>query len=249
MTIDDEQAGSLPPTCDRPGAAPPETTRPEAACPEAEGPGGTYPEAKRPGGQASIQRFFDGLIDKVLLWAFPTWVRPNHLTVLRFVLIPVVLVLLYLELRWWALGVFIIAISTDFIDGALARTRDQITVLGTYTDPVADKLLVAAVLAWIGYEYLVVQIILAFIVVELVLSAIGAGILLRTGIARSSNMFGKIKMVLQSVALLLFLIAGILDLETTKTISLYMLWLALVLALLSGIKQIHDLFTKKPEQT
>lgn len=221
---------------------------PEGVCPQAEGPGSTHLEAERADGQASIQRFFDSLIDKLLLWAFPLWVRPNHLTVLRFVLIPVVLVLLYLELRWWALGTFIIAISTDFVDGALARTRNQITVLGTYTDPVADKLLVAAVLAWIGYEYLVVQIILAFIVLELVLSAIGTGILLRAGTARSSNMFGKIKMIVQSVALLLFLIAGILDLETAKTISLYMLWLALALALLSGIKQIYDLFTKKPDE-
>lgn len=192
----------------------------------------------------SIQRRIDGLVVLLFLWAFPRWVRPNHLTALRFVLIPVVLVLLYLEHRWWALGVFALALSTDFIDGAMARTRNQITLLGTYTDPVADKLLIAAVLAWIGYEYLVVQIFLAFIVLELVLSAIGASILVRSGTARSSNLFGKTKMVLQSVALLLFLIAGILDLKTWKTISMYLLWVALALAVLSGSKQIYDLFAK-----
>jgi len=180
----------------------------------------------------------------LFLWAFPRWVRPNHLTALRFTLIPVVLVLLYLEHRWWALGVFALALSTDFIDGAMARTRDQITLLGTYTDPVADKLLIAAVLAWIGWEYLVVQIFLAFIVLELVLSAVGVSILVRSGAARSSNLFGKTKMFLQSVALLLFLIAGILDLETWKTVSIYLLWIALALAVLSGSKQIYDLFTR-----
>jgi len=195
----------------------------------------------------SIQGFIDGLVDKVFLWAFPRWVRPNHLTALRFVLIPVILVLLYLDLRWWALGVFIVAICTDFIDGAMARTRDQITLLGTYTDPVADKLLIGAVLAWTGYEYLVVQIFLAFIVLELVLSAIGASILLRTGTARSSNLYGKTKMVLQSVALFMFLISGILDLEAWKTISIYLLWVALALAVVSGSKQIYDLFTKNRE--
>ncbi|MCE5253710.1 MAG: CDP-alcohol phosphatidyltransferase family protein [Actinomycetia bacterium] len=195
----------------------------------------------------SIQGFIDSLVDKVFLWAFPRWVRPNHLTALRFVLIPVILVLLYLDLRWWALGVFIVAICTDFIDGAMARTRDQITLLGTYTDPVADKLLIGAVLAWTGYEYLVVRIFLAFIVLELVLSAIGASILLRTGTARSSNLYGKTKMVLQSVALFMFLISGILDLEAWKTISIYLLWVALALAVVSGSKQIYDLFTKNQE--
>ncbi len=199
---------------------------------------GTEQGGERP----SFQRNVDRLIAAVFLWAFPRWVRPNHLTALRFILIPVVLVLLHLELRWWALAVFIVATCTDFIDGAMARTRGQITVLGTYADPVADKLLIAAVLTWIGYEYLVVQIILGFIVLELVLSAVGAGILLRTGNARSANTFGKIKMILQSIALLLFLIAGILGLEGLKTVSLYMLWVALALAFLSGAKQIYDLF-------
>lgn len=194
--------------------------------------------------QPSIQRSIDSLIKKLFLWAFPLWIRPNHLTVARFVLIPVVLVLLHFDHNWWALGTFIVAISTDFIDGAMARTRDQITLFGTYADPVADKLLVAAVLAWIGYEYLVVQIILAFIVLELVLSAVGASILLRERSARSSNAFGKTKMVVQSLALLMFLISGILELETWVTISLYLLWLALALAFLSGIKQIYDLLTR-----
>ena len=204
-------------------------------------------ESRISSGHASVQRAFDRVIARIFLWAFPAWIRPNHLTVIRFALIPVVLILLYLELRWWAFGTFIAAICTDFIDGAMARTRDQITVLGTYGDPIADKLLVAAVLAWVGYEYLVVQIILAFVVLELVLSAIGVTILLRTGVARSSNVFGKVKMVLQSVALALFLIAGILDLNTLETISLYMLWIALALAFVSGAKQIYDLFTRRPD--
>jgi len=198
--------------------------------------------------QPGFQRAMDRVVGVAFLWAFPRSVRPNHLTVARLVLIPVILVLLYLDLRWWALGTFVVATSTDFIDGAMARTRDQITLVGTYLDPAADKLLVAAVLAWVGYRYLVVQIILAFIVLELILSAVGANILLRTGEARSSNLFGKLKMTVQSVALLLFLIAGILHLNAWTTVSLYLLWLALALAVLSGSKQIYDLATRKPSK-
>jgi len=192
----------------------------------------------------AVQRFTDRFVEKTWLWAFPYWVRPNHLTVLRFILIPVVLLLLHYDHRWWSLGVFIGAICTDFIDGAMARTRDQITRLGTYMDPIADKLLVGAVLAWVGYDYLVVQIILVLIVLELVLTGIGVGMLVRKKMTRSSNAFGKTKMVVQSIALILFLLFGILDLKTWIDISVYLLWLALALALLSGSRQIYDMFRK-----
>jgi CDP-diacylglycerol--glycerol-3-phosphate 3-phosphatidyltransferase len=197
--------------------------------------------------QPALQQSMDRFVGLAFMWAFPQWIRPNQVTVARLVLIPVILALLYEDLRWWALGTYVVATSTDFIDGAMARLRDQITLVGTYLDPAADKLLVAAVLAWVGHDYLVVQIILAFIVLELILSAIGANILLRTGEARSSNVFGKLKMTVQSLALLMFLVSGILDLNRWITASLYLLWLALALAVLSGGKQIYDLATRKPK--
>jgi len=113
---------------------------------------------------------------------------------------------------------------------------------------IAGSALWCAVLAWVGYEYLVIQIILAFVVLELILTGVGASILLKSNEARPSNVFGKIKMILQSVALLLFLIAEFLDLSTLRTISLYLLWLALALAVLSGGKQIYDLVTRPPKR-
>jgi CDP-diacylglycerol---glycerol-3-phosphate 3-phosphatidyltransferase len=193
----------------------------------------------------AVQRVTDRIVVTLFLWALPHWIRPNYLTLLRFALIPVTLVLLGLHHNWWAFGVFLLAVSTDFIDGAMARTRCQITILGTYIDPVADKLLVGAVLAWIGYGYLVVEIILVFIVLELILSAIGARILLRTGSARSSNAFGKTKMAVQSLALVLFLISSFLDLETLKTVSLDLLWLALGLAFVSGVTQMQAVLKRR----
>lgn len=186
------------------------------------------------------QRFTDELIRRTLLWLFPRWVRPNHLTFFRFVLIPVVLVLLYYQLPWWAFGVFLVAVSTDFIDGAMARTRDQITPLGTIIDPIADKVLVAAVLAWVGYQYLVVQVILAFIALELILTAVGIGIARPGQRARQANYFGKAKMVVQSIALILFLIAAILGLEAVLSVSLYLLWVAIALGALSGLKHVLE---------
>lgn len=75
----------------------------------------------------------------------------NALTSLRIVLIPVFLVILYLDFPCStviALAVFIIACLTDALDGYVARKMNQVTNLGKFLDPLADKILVAAALAW-----------------------------------------------------------------------------------------------------
>jgi CDP-diacylglycerol---glycerol-3-phosphate 3-phosphatidyltransferase len=201
------------------------------------------------------QRFTDSAVNKVLLWLFPTSIRPNHLTVARFILTPVVLVLLYYQLKGWAFAVFAIAVCTDFIDGAMARTRDQITKAGMVMDPVADKLLIGAVLAWIGFDRdwqfvdigvlnAAVPIILVFIVLELIFLAVGIGTARRGDRVRPANAFGKIKMVVQSIAMVLFLVAGMFDLERVLSVSLYLLWAAIFLALLSGTKHVRERFTR-----
>ena len=73
---------------------------------------------------------------------------PNLLTVSRiFVIVPLI-ALLYAEghvLRWIALGLFTLACLTDFFDGYIARSMNQISKFGRFLDPVADKLLVVAV--------------------------------------------------------------------------------------------------------
>src|ERR1700674_4907747 len=74
---------------------------------------------------------------------------PNLLTLSRIVAIPLVAILLYFDgaaWRWVALILYAAACITDFFDGYLARTRRQVSDLGRFLDPIADKLLVAAVL-------------------------------------------------------------------------------------------------------
>ena len=75
----------------------------------------------------------------------------NKLTLCRVVMIPIFLVLLYVDFTghlWAALAVFILASVTDFIDGYVARHYHQITDFGKFMDPLADKLLVMSTLAW-----------------------------------------------------------------------------------------------------
>ena len=75
----------------------------------------------------------------------------NKLTILRVVMIPAFLLVLYLQFpgnTYWALGIYILACLTDLVDGYIARHYNQVTDFGKFMDPLADKCLVVAALCW-----------------------------------------------------------------------------------------------------
>ena len=74
---------------------------------------------------------------------------PNKLTLLRILLVPVFVVFMCLPGKWeWAkyvaLGVFVFASVTDFLDGYISRKNNMVTKFGKIMDPLADKMLVAS---------------------------------------------------------------------------------------------------------
>jgi cardiolipin synthase (CMP-forming) len=69
---------------------------------------------------------------------------PNLLSIGRMLCAPLVIILLLNQIYGWALFTFVLAALTDAADGLLARLLKQRTVLGTYLDPAADKLLNAS---------------------------------------------------------------------------------------------------------
>ncbi|MFP4135544.1 MAG: CDP-diacylglycerol--glycerol-3-phosphate 3-phosphatidyltransferase [Candidatus Acetothermia bacterium] len=71
---------------------------------------------------------------------------PNILTLFRIVSVPFVIFLLLVGAHLAALALFLLASLTDFVDGYIARKRDQISPFGKFADPIADKLLVAGIL-------------------------------------------------------------------------------------------------------
>ena len=77
----------------------------------------------------------------------------NKLTLLRVVMIPAFLLVLYLHVpgaNYWALAIFALASITDTLDGYIARHYNQITDFGKFMDPLADKCLVTAAMLWFG---------------------------------------------------------------------------------------------------
>jgi CDP-diacylglycerol---glycerol-3-phosphate 3-phosphatidyltransferase len=212
------------------------------------------PEGEHPY-HSSVQKTTDDLVSRVFLWAFPEWIRPNWITLLRFPLTAAVIVALHYEVRWLGLVLFIAAICTDFIDGAMARTRNQISRFGVIIDPIADKALIGIVLGYVGWQFTVVKVIIVLIALETIMVALGAAISIRTHRLFPSNALGKLKMVLQSIGLLLFLVGRIWNpdqrsgpLHTLVSVAVIMLWVALGLAVLSGLLQVRKItHRRQPE--
>lgn len=191
---------------------------------------------------AKIQKTIDGFIDKIFLWAIPNSVKPNHVTIIRLILVPIIYLLLVSGNTGLGLALFVIAACTDFIDGAMARTRNQITDVGKIIDPIADKLLIIAVLLYIGFKYLIVQIFIVFIILELIAVLLSAFLSFTVGRTIGANVFGKIKMILQSFSVGLFVLGIAVKNSMLIDVSGNILFVALFFAILSGLENLRQRF-------
>ena len=128
----------------------------------------------------------------------------NSITIARILLVPVFLVLLLggLPEPWGdlaAAAVFIIAAATDKLDGYVARRSKQITTLGQFLDPLADKLLIAAALiALVAQDRVAAWVATVIIVREVAVSVLRI-VGVSQGVSIPADKYGKLKTVLQIV--------------------------------------------------
>ncbi len=184
----------------------------------------------------SLQQTLDGYIDKFFLRFIPHSVKPNQVTYVRFLLVPVVYWLLLHNQLTAALVVFVIAACTDFIDGAMARTRNQITDIGKVIDPIADKLLILTVLMHIGLKLLLIRVIVIFIIFELITVVISPMFSFVVGKPIGANVFGKIKLILQSFSIGFFLLGKMISNQFLVLLSGYLLFGALMFAVVAALE-------------
>ncbi len=142
------------------------------------------------------------------------WNIANAVTVVRLVLVPFFTALLFVEGEGWryaALTVFVLASLTDRLDGELARRYGLITDFGKIADPIADKTLIGAAL--VGLSVLGE---LPWWVTFVIIGREAAVTLLRFAVIRHgvipASWGGKVKTVLQVVAITLYLLPGVPDL-------------------------------------
>ena len=167
---------------------------------------------------------------------------PNSLTVFRILLIPVFVGVFYLPFAWAnavSAGIFALAALTDWLDGFLARRLNQTSRFGAFLDPVADKLMVAAVLVLILQADPTPLIAVPAIVIigrEIAVSALREFMALIGERAKVKvALVGKIKTTAQMLALLLMLYRDDFRGFPTYQIGFWLLYLAAALTLWSMI--------------
>lgn len=143
---------------------------------------------------------------------------PNALTLLRIFIVPLLVVVLLTPFseNWFGvprhiLGVvmFLAAALTDYLDGHIARSRDQVTRLGKLLDPIADKLLISAALISLVENQLAPAWAVVIIVGrEFAVSGLRS-IAAADGVVISASKMGKFKMLAQVVTVALLIVSSV----------------------------------------
>lgn len=164
---------------------------------------------------------------------------PNILTLGRIAAIPAIVALLFFDAdaaRWAAFGLYVAACATDWLDGKLARARGEVSPLGRFLDPIADKLLVAAIIVMlVAVGDLSGAAVLAAIIIlcrEILVSGLRE-FLAELQVPLPVSRLAKWKTTVQMVALALLLIGPAGPAEIA-VLGVVLLWLAAALTLMTG---------------
>lgn len=134
------------------------------------------------------------------------WNLPNLITIVRILLAPLFFWMILADggadgaLRWWAAVLFVLAIATDGVDGALARRYNLVTELGKLLDPIADKVLTGAALIALSIMNELPWWVTVVILVREVGITIYRFVVIRQGVIPASR-GGKIKTLTQAFAI------------------------------------------------
>jgi len=176
--------------------------------------------------------FHDRLLEASILKLFPKIIKPNHITVFRFLATPIVIYLMATQRYTVGLCAFLITAFTDALDGSMARTRNQITQWGRIYDPVADKILISSMVFIIVLKYLDPLVAYLIVSIEIVI-IITAWFRLRFGYKVEANIWGKIKMNLQVIGVAILLLSIIFDWAALLPFASGSLYIAIAFAIVS----------------
>ena len=167
------------------------------------------------------------------------WNLPNSLTVLRMLMVPVMVWLLWDEPTFHegivACTIFVLAMLTDIVDGWLARRWDLVSPVGAYLDPLADKLMSTTVLVMlVPLGRAPAWIVVLLLCRELAVTGL-RGIASQEGLVISASAFGKLKTVYLATAIG-FLLWHHPTLDTDPhSAGIALLWIATFCSIWSGL--------------
>ncbi len=166
----------------------------------------------------------------------------NQITLTRIFFVLPILVLLSFPGRltcWLAALLFIVASATDYLDGHIARRDNMVSSLGKFLDPLADKLLICTTLImFTGLEWVPAWVTIIIVVRELAVTGLRA-MAVDEGIVLAADKYGKIKTLLQSVAIVPLIVHYPLWGFDPQPLGKFLLYIALVLTVFSGANYFH----------
>lgn len=191
------------------------------------------------------------------------WTPSNIITITRILLVPVFVAALLAPWPEWfgmnaafsndwkaiiAAGIFVLISCTDWLDGYLARSRNEITDFGKFMDPLADKILVAAALiSLVELGQLPTWVVLIILAREFIVSGVRM-MAASKGVVIAASMLGKFKTVFQMIAIVLFTIKGshmIGDFSEALADKLWVFsWIIMLIALALTIASMVDYLVK-----
>lgn len=179
---------------------------------------------------------------------------PNSLTIFRIFLVPILVVVLLTRFKgipylYWVedwkevlgVSIFLVAALTDYLDGYIARKRNQVTKLGALLDPIADKLLIsAAFISLVELGLAPAWMVVIIIGRELAVSGLRS-VASSFGLTIPASIWGKYKTVSQVVAIVLLILTNTLErFGQFGFLGILALWIVVILAVFSAI----DYFVK-----
>ncbi|WP_350455243.1 CDP-diacylglycerol--glycerol-3-phosphate 3-phosphatidyltransferase [Slackia heliotrinireducens] len=182
----------------------------------------------------------------------------NVITIIRILLVPVFVVAIlspwpeWLHIGgaqawqpWAAAGIFILISGTDWLDGYLARKRNEVTDFGKFIDPIADKILVtAALLVLVELGSLPSWIVLIILARELIVSGVRM-IAASRGEVIAASYLGKFKTVFQMIAIVLFVVKDSTIFQGQASVWLIVLaWVVMLIALALTVISMVDYLSK-----
>ncbi len=188
---------------------------------------------------------------------------PNKLTVFRMILVPFFIFVLLANFipynSFIALGIFVIASLTDFLDGKIARKKNLVTNFGKFMDPLADKLLVVSALLCLlivdegaricSNQTIALLAIIVIVAREFVISGFRL-VASDAGIVIAASMWGKFKTATTMVSICLMIVVN--EFEFLKEASMILFWIAVTLTVVSlvdyivkNINVMSDAFSSK----
>ena len=191
------------------------------------------------------------------------WTASNVITMIRIMLVPVFIAVLLAPWPEWfglaasftndwksivAAAIFVLISCTDWLDGYLARSRNEVTDFGKFMDPLADKILVAAALiSLVELGSLPTWVVMVILAREFIISGVRM-MAASKGVVIAASMLGKFKTVFQMIAIVLFTIKDshmIGSLHEALHDTLWVVsWIVMLIALFLTVASMFDYLVK-----